>query len=87
MPDVVIYLTLSPDAAAKRGQYGEERYETLDMQRRTKEQFALVAEEMRQRHEDKWVEIDADGSVEEVELRIWDAIPDGTGAVGQLWIS
>lgn len=31
-PDVVIYLDMAPEAAARRGQYGEEKYENIAMQ-------------------------------------------------------
>ena len=32
-PDAVLLLTLAPEVAAQRGEYGEERYERLDFQR------------------------------------------------------
>jgi hypothetical protein len=32
-PDAVLLLTLSPEAAAARGEYGEERYERVDFQK------------------------------------------------------
>jgi thymidylate kinase len=36
---VVIYLSLTVEEAAKRGQYGEERYERVDFQKKVKEIF------------------------------------------------
>ncbi|KAL8278595.1 hypothetical protein RQP46_009087 [Phenoliferia psychrophenolica] len=35
-PDLVLFLDLSPTAAAARGGFGEERYETAEVQRKTK---------------------------------------------------
>ncbi len=32
-PDAVLLLTLAPEVAAQRGEYGEERYERLDFQK------------------------------------------------------
>lgn len=88
LPDIVINLTLSPEAAAKRGQYGEERYETMDMQRRTRAQFALVQQEMERRHSGRWVNVDAEGSIEGVGDRIWAAVAslDIPQELGKLWM-
>ncbi|PRP79990.1 hypothetical protein PROFUN_12277 [Planoprotostelium fungivorum] len=38
-PDVVIYLQLSIEEAQKRGNYGEERYETVEFQRKVKDLY------------------------------------------------
>jgi dTMP kinase len=75
LPDLTLYLTLSPDVASQRGQYGEERYETLSMQTKVREQFGLVAEQVRLRHgTDKWVEVSADGTMDQVEGAIWSLV-------------
>lgn len=87
LPDIVINLSLSPEEAAKRGQYGEEKYETLDMQTRTRQQFELVKAEMDKRHPGRWVEVDAAGSIENVGDRIWAAVSGtNTGELGKLWL-
>lgn len=88
LPDLVINLSLSPEDAAKRGQYGEEKYETLDMQQRTRAQFKLVAQAMEERHPGRWVEVDAAGSIDEVEKKIWEVVEGvkGDGALGKLWV-
>ncbi|WVF70842.1 thymidylate kinase [Kwoniella sp. CBS 6097] len=95
LPDVTLYLTLSPTIASKRSAFGEERYETDQMQRSTREQFALVGQEVVKRHgEDRWKETDAGGSIEEVGDRIWGVVEplviDGRGLqgekVGDLWV-
>jgi len=51
-PDAVIYLSMDVEAAAARGGFGEERYETLDMQRAVRAQFAAMKGE-------GWAELDA----------------------------
>jgi dTMP kinase len=87
LPDVVINLSLSPEDAAKRGQYGEEKYETLDMQERTRAQFKLVAREMEKRHPGRWKDVDAAGSVEEVGARIRQVVGvEVNTELGQLWM-
>lgn len=44
-PDLVLYLTLSPEEAAKRGNYGEERYEQTDFQKKVAQNYAeLIGE-------------------------------------------
>lgn len=91
LPDATLYLTLSPETAAKRGAYGAERYETVGTQTAVRTQFAKVADEVRRRHgEARWVEVSAEGSMEEVELDIWGVVGDvvarvGDEAIGRLW--
>lgn len=73
-PDLCIFLDLDAEEAAKRGGFGEERYEKAEMQARVRELFA----EMR-RHADEREDVmvvDAKGSVEEVEARIREAVQD-----------
>jgi dTMP kinase len=71
-PDLCLFLDLAAEEAARRGGFGDERYEKREMQDRVRELFA----EMRT-HADEAediVTIDAGGSVEEVEGRIRDAV-------------
>ena len=85
-----MYLSLPPGVAASRAAYGVERYETLDIQNRVKAQFQLVAEQVRKRHgDDRWVDVSAAGSIEEVGSTIW-AILEGSRSgpprsLGVLW--
>ena len=51
-PDALMYLELSLEDAAKRGGFGEERYETTEMQRAVKASFEAM-------REDWWDVIDA----------------------------
>jgi thymidylate kinase len=62
------------------------------MQERTREQFALVAEQVHKRHPGTWREIDASGTIEQVEDRIRHEV-DGLvmedkkdGGLGRLWM-
>jgi len=41
-PDLVIFLDISLEAAAKRGSFGAERYETQEIQKRVREAFTAL---------------------------------------------
>lgn len=74
-PDAVLYLDLAPDKAAARGQYGEERYETQEMQARVRANFARILEEDRVEGEREegasvWSVVDAGRSIEDVTLEL-----------------
>jgi dTMP kinase len=90
LPDLTLYLTVPPEVASSRSAYGTERYENLDMQIRTREQFALVAEEVNKRHgPGRWVEISAVGTVDEVETTVWSFVSerlDNDAPLGRLWL-
>jgi dTMP kinase len=86
-----VFLTLSPEVAAQRGAYGEERYENLETQTRVRAQFKLVGNEVRRRHgEERWADVSAEGSLDEVEARIWEVVRPTVGdlpdALGRLWV-
>ena len=61
-PDVVYFLELSPEAAAARGGFGEERYERPAFQQAVVKEF----QHMKDAFSASWRNIDASGSVEEV---------------------
>ncbi|WVQ62268.1 thymidylate kinase [Kwoniella botswanensis] len=91
LPDLTLYMSLPQEEATQRSQFGEERYETVTMQQATRKQFRLVAEEVKKIHGGKrWMEVDARGTIEEVEERIKGLIGDLTdgvnGGVGELWV-
>ncbi|KAK4684945.1 dTMP kinase, partial [Tremellales sp. Uapishka_1] len=91
LPDITLFLSLPPDVASARSAYGEERYETLEMQTQVREQFKLVAEEVRRKHgEGKWSEVSAAGTIEEVGDRIATLVKElveGTkGPISRLWV-
>ncbi|KAF4678129.1 hypothetical protein FOL47_005408 [Perkinsus chesapeaki] len=67
-PDMVVFLDLSPEAAAKRGAYGEERYEKKDLQIRVREMYSRFEKEP------FWKIFNADKSAEEVTVEVTDAV-------------
>jgi dTMP kinase len=70
-PDALIYLTMSVEDAATRGGFGEERYETIDMQRRVNEMFSVL-------QDDTWSVVRANQEIDAVHSEVkgiaWDAI-------------
>lgn len=58
-PDAVLYLKLSSEAAAKRGGFGEERYEQTDIQKQVAVNFNILQDK-------DWKVIDADKSQEDL---------------------
>ncbi|KAM8888163.1 thymidylate kinase [Synchiropus picturatus] len=85
-PDLVMFLQLSPAAAAQRGQFGEERYETGGFQRAVQQRF----EQLMKDKTVNWQVIDASQSVQEVHedittksLNIMNSIDDQP--LGELW--
>lgn len=56
-PDATFFLHLTPEAAAARGGYGEERYEKAAFQKAVIQQFELL-------REPEWRWVDADKSIE-----------------------
>lgn len=57
-PDAVLYLDLSPEEAQKRGDYGEERYEKVELQRRVGDAFRALRER-HSRPDSEWIVIPA----------------------------
>lgn len=58
------------------------------MQTKVRKQFLLVAEEVHRRHgSDKWVDVSADGTVDEVEEAIWSIVGNMEVAsdIASLW--
>jgi dTMP kinase len=62
-PDLLLFLSISPDEAAKRGGYGEERYETDSMQSKVKRLFEFL---INLDHGHEIHLIDAGSSIEQV---------------------
>jgi dTMP kinase len=73
-PDIVLFLDISQEEAAKRGGFGNEKYEVKKMQDRVRE---LFAEMQNGPDKDDFVMIDAGKSLEEVGTSIWKATMDG----------
>ena len=79
-PDITVFLDVSTDAARKRGGYGEERYEKEDVQRRVRDVFVRIGDEV-EGAGGRWLVVDADESEREVQAVIWDAVKDLVGGV------
>ena len=73
-PDLCLFLDLDADEAAKRGGFGEERYEKAEMQARVRQLFAELRTYADERED--MVVVDASGSVAEVEEKIRKAVED-----------
>jgi len=61
-PDAVLYLDMPVEAAKTRGGFGEERYETSELQERVRENFRSL-------REDWWTVVDASGTIDDVHAR------------------
>lgn len=77
VPDLVIFLDISSDAAAKRGGYGRERYESEQLQARVREQFLKLKDR-------SWAWIDAGQPLHEVEAAVWSRVNTITAHNSQL---
>lgn len=62
-PDLVIYMDISPEEAARRGSYGVERYEQLDFQKNVARCYQILRDAT-------WEVIDASLSLELIENQI-----------------
>ncbi|KGO63972.1 Thymidylate kinase [Penicillium italicum] len=68
-PDICLFLSISPEEAAKRGGFGAERYENEAMQTRVRELFRTIFE----KQQDVSI-IDAGKSIDEVSQEIQGAV-------------
>ena len=66
-PDMVIFLDVSEEVASKRGGFGEERYETLEVQRAVRINYQLM-------RDPSWVVVSADGTKEGVARRLQELV-------------
>jgi len=69
-PDAIIYLDITPENAALRGNYGEERYEKIDFQIKVREKFMTLKEEDESKGKLPWFVLDATKSIEELQVEI-----------------
>jgi dTMP kinase len=87
-PDVCLFLDISAEEAAKRGGFGEEKYEKQEMQDRVRELFEMLMERWGAEKDDI-VRIDASKGLEEVHSEIRGVVKnvfarvDGTGSGGE----
>ena len=69
-PDVIIYLDMPVEDAAKRGQFGEERYEKVEFQIKVREEFLKLR--AADAGKINWHTLDASRSIEEIQAQIQD---------------
>ncbi|VVB16593.1 unnamed protein product [Arabis nemorensis] len=66
-PDSVLYLDITPERAAERGGYGDERYERVEFQRKVSDFYQSL-------RDSSWKIIDAGEAMEEVEKKIQEVV-------------
>ncbi|KAK4363191.1 hypothetical protein RND71_018432 [Anisodus tanguticus] len=85
-PDLVVYLDISPEKAAERGGYGDERYEQLEFQKKVAGSYLAL-------RDSSWKVIDATLSIEDIEKKLREVVLDCMKAchkgkpLSQLWPS
>ncbi|GAA5910293.1 bifunctional thymidylate/uridylate kinase [Sporobolomyces salmoneus] len=93
-PDLVLFLSLSPSTSLLRSGFGEERYETKEIQDKVRKVFERMGGEWKDEEgKGVWREVSAEGTIEEVEERIREGV-EGLfeksgrleGEVGKLWV-
>eukprot|EP00744_Colponema_vietnamica_P027068 GILI01040416.1.p1 GENE.GILI01040416.1~~GILI01040416.1.p1 ORF type:complete len:228 (+),score=45.68 GILI01040416.1:63-746(+) len=87
-PDLVIYLDITVEDAMKRGNFGEERYEKADFQRKVRDTFFKLRTEFDT--PEKWKVLDATQSLEAIQLQIRELVRSTQEAcaqspIGRLW--
>ena len=70
-PDLIIFLDLNPEEAEKRGGYGDEKYEKLEMQLKVREGFHRLSAGGEEEAEDMVI-IDAGSTIEQVHEQVVD---------------
>jgi len=73
LPDVCVFLDIAPEVAAKRGGFGNEKYETSAIQQRVRELFYSL---MKMADGRDMRVLDAGRSIEEVEKDVADKVED-----------
>lgn len=63
-PDLVIFLDIDVEKASKRSQYGEEKYEKKEFQKKVLESFQKIL------NQDQCIVIDASKSIEEIHHQV-----------------
>uniref|UniRef100_A0A182S709 Thymidylate kinase n=1 Tax=Anopheles maculatus TaxID=74869 RepID=A0A182S709_9DIPT len=75
-PDLVILLTLSPEALARRGGFGDERYEVPAFQKKVIEKYGLLKDDR------YWKAIDADKTFDDLTVELYEAVLSTVEKVG-----
>ncbi len=82
-PDVTFFMDLDPSLAAKRGNYGEERYEKEEFQHKVYKKYLEIKDA-------SWVMLDATKTKEELEEKVLELALEKiekakSSTLGQLW--
>ena len=82
-PDLVCFLDVSEEVAQQRADFGGERYELTEFQRRVRENYDKLRDHT-------WVTVSADGSLEEVGESLYQVVEQEVvrekTQLGQLWV-
>ena len=81
---LVCFLDVSKEAAMKRADFGSERYEMTDTQRRVRENYARL-------RDPTWVTVACDRTIEEVETEVLNIVvkelsKSDNGRIEKLWL-
>ena len=83
-PDLVCFLDVSEEVAQQRADFGGERYEVTDFQRKVRENYEKL-------RDDTWVTVSADGSMEEVGENLYKVVEQEVARdkteMGRLWVA
>ncbi|XP_001652904.2 thymidylate kinase [Aedes aegypti] len=83
-PDLVLLLTLTAEAMAKRGGFGQERYEVPELQKKVMEKFQTLKDDS------YWKVVDADKKEDALSLELCEMVLDSMEScsdkpLGKLW--
>ena len=82
-PDLVCFLDVSEEVAQQRADFGGERYELTEFQRKVRQNYEKL-------RDDTWVTVSADGSLEEVGENLYQVVEQEVARekteLGQLWV-
>lgn len=79
-PDIIIFLSLTPEEQAARKGFGDERYEQTEMQNAVRGLFEQLIKEdngQGEREDELWWVVDASKSVEQVAEKVWEGVKKG----------
>lgn len=66
-PDLIIQIDIDPSKAASRAEYGQERYERVELQNRVRDGYIKLRESCK---ECEWVVVDGDAEMDVVKERV-----------------
>ena len=72
-PDLLLFLEISPRVAARRGGFGEERYETDEMQKEVRRIFGEIVKKLEQEYA---VTLSAEQELEQLEQEVLNVVKE-----------